>query len=52
MNSVTYLTIAYKQNFVLQKLKLNKDWWKNKDGEKWGFNRSDIETQNKSTGLT
>ena len=31
MNSLTYLTIAYKRNCVLQKLELNKNWWKNKD---------------------
>ena len=33
MNSITYLTIAYKRNYILKKLKLNKDWWKNKDRE-------------------
>ena len=40
MNSKTYLTIAYKRNYASQKLILNKNWWKNKDREKWGFNRS------------
>ena len=25
MNSMTYLAVAYKQNYVLQKLKLSKD---------------------------
>ena len=46
MNSILYLTIAYKRNYVLKKLKLNKDLWKNKDREKWGFNRFGIEIQN------
>ena len=41
-----------KQSYALQKLKLSKDWWKIKDRENWGFDRSDIETQNKSTVLT
>ena len=45
MNSITYLAIAYKQNYVLKQLKFNKNWWKNKDREKWGFNRSDVEMQ-------
>ena len=35
-----------------KKLKLNKDWWKNKTREKWGFNRFGKEIQNKSTVLT
>ena len=39
------MSFAYKQNYVFQKLKLNKDWWKNKDRKKWGFNRSGIELQ-------
>ena len=47
MNSMRYLTIAYERNYTLQKLKLNKDWWKNKDGEKWGFDRSGTEIQTK-----
>ena len=32
------LAIAYQRNYVLKKLTLNKDWWKNKDREKRGFN--------------
>ena len=52
MNLMTYLTIAYKQNYVLKKLKLNEDWWKNKDREKWGFNKFGMEIQNKSSVLT
>ena len=51
MNLITYLTIAYKLNYVLQKLNLNKACRKNKDREKWGFDRSGIEIQNKSTDL-
>ena len=49
---ITYLTIAYKRNYVLQKVKLKKDRWKSKDREKRGFDRSDIELLNKSTVLT
>ena len=52
MSSITYLTIAYKRNYVLKKLKLKKDCWKNKDGQNRGFNRFGIEIQNKSTVLT
>ena len=39
MNSITYLTIPYERNFVLKKLKLSEDWWKNKNREKWGLNK-------------
>ena len=46
MNSITYLTIANKQSYILDKLKLNKTWWKNKDSKKWDFNKSGIEIQN------
>ena len=49
MNSITYFTIAYKRNYVLQKLSLNKAWWKNSNRGKWGFDSFGIEIQNKST---
>ena len=51
MNSITYFTVAYKQNYELEKIKLNKDWWKIKDREKWGFDKSVSEIQKKSTVL-
>ena len=34
MNSIAYLTVALKQSYVVQKLKLDNDWWKNKGKEK------------------
>ena len=52
MDSITYLTIAYKRIYVSQKLKVNRDWWKNKEKKKMGFDRSGKEIQSKSTVLT